>query len=376
MGIRLLLVLAMAGGIFSLSAAAGWSQNSYPRVYGPTGRPYGPTQAHYQYERQYGRPWHGYDGLTTNQPVQHHITLAQPYYPVYYGSGYCVNPLAPPIYGGFASPLAAAPGLTFYGPGVYGSFGIVGTPGLYVPRPDHELARQPEFLSAPLAEAWRGNEERWGKNLPDVLPDPVTRPVTPSSTASRLRSLEAQSRGDEHLRLQEWQLAYLDYKKAVELAEDRGEAHLRLGVVLLILRHYDSAAVALKRAVHVQPDLVQTAPSLTDLLGPDSQLVRSSLAHKLVDYVQVDIRDPDRLFLLGVMMHLDGDQRSREIFEAGLRLAGRGQHFTAFLSPQPLAGAPIGGAPAGNNPALPPALAPADPNAPPPDPDLLPPPAN
>ena len=29
---------------------------SYPRVYGPTGRLYGPTQAEYQYQRQYGRP--------------------------------------------------------------------------------------------------------------------------------------------------------------------------------------------------------------------------------------------------------------------------------------------------------------------------------
>ncbi len=376
MGIRRVLVVAMVGGLLSLSATPAWSQARYPRVYGATGRPYGPTQAHYQYERQYGRPWHGYGGYSTNQPVQHHVTIAAPYFPVYYGSGYCVDPLAPPIYGGYASPIVTAPGLSFYGPGVFGSFGISGTPGLYVPRPDHDLARQPEFLSAPLAEAWRENQERWGKNLPDVPPDPATRPVTPSSTAARLRSLEAQSRGDEHLRLQEWQLAYLDYKQAVDAAEDRGEAQLRLGLVLLVLRHYDTAAVAFKRAFHIQPDLVQTAPSLSDLFGSDSQLVRSSLAHKLVDHVQVDIRDPDRLFLLGVMMHLDGDQRAGEIFEAGLRLAGRGEHFTVFLSPKPLAGAPAAGAPDKNDPALPPAPAPADPNALPPEPDLLPPPAH
>ena len=40
----------------------------YPRVYGPTGRLYGPTQADYQYRKQYGRDWHGYRGLQTTHP--------------------------------------------------------------------------------------------------------------------------------------------------------------------------------------------------------------------------------------------------------------------------------------------------------------------
>ena len=39
----------------------------YPRVYGYTGRPYGPTQAHYQYQRQYGRAWDGYGGNSIPQ---------------------------------------------------------------------------------------------------------------------------------------------------------------------------------------------------------------------------------------------------------------------------------------------------------------------
>jgi hypothetical protein len=41
------------------------AQGSYPRVHGPTGRLYGPTQAAYQYQRQYGRSWYGSGGLGT-----------------------------------------------------------------------------------------------------------------------------------------------------------------------------------------------------------------------------------------------------------------------------------------------------------------------
>ena len=41
---------------------------------------YGPTQAHYQYQRQYGRPWHGLGGNTAT------VTSGD-----FYFSGICPN---------------------------------------------------------------------------------------------------------------------------------------------------------------------------------------------------------------------------------------------------------------------------------------------
>ena len=57
----LLLILLGVGGIVmeDVSNHALYAQGAYPRVIGPTGRAYGPTQAHYQYERQYGHAWPG-----------------------------------------------------------------------------------------------------------------------------------------------------------------------------------------------------------------------------------------------------------------------------------------------------------------------------
>src|SRR5688572_6212800 len=55
----LLILLGFSAIVMDDASNALLAQDAYPRVYGPTGRPYGPTQAHYQYERQYGRPWYG-----------------------------------------------------------------------------------------------------------------------------------------------------------------------------------------------------------------------------------------------------------------------------------------------------------------------------
>src|SRR6185369_5686888 len=64
---RLLVVGLVSFTIAASSPAFGQSHHhghgSYPQVYGPTGHLYGPTQANYQYERQYGHPWHGQGGI-------------------------------------------------------------------------------------------------------------------------------------------------------------------------------------------------------------------------------------------------------------------------------------------------------------------------
>ena len=86
------------------------------------------------------------------------------------------------------------------------------------------------------------------------------------------------------------------------------------------------------------------------------------MVRKVMDYVRADVRNPDRLFLFGVILHLEGDPRAREVFESGLRLAGRGGHFQAFLAadqgaaPQPTP-IPQGQSPAGSDLSLPPAPA-------------------
>jgi hypothetical protein len=342
-----------------LSALDGSAQERFPRVYGPTGRPYGPTQAHYQYERQYGRPWHGYGGQAYSGPREHHIVVPYGGAPVLYGGGVLGGGVfGGPYVGGaygpwgvIAPPVAVVPGLTFGGPATYGGFGLYGTPGYVLPYADHALAAGLQPLSDPLGDLQRENEARWGRNLPDLPPDPVTRPVAPTTAAARLRCLEAQSRGDAHLRKQEWSQAFADYRVAMEAAPDQGAPHLRLALTSLMQRRYATAIPHFQRAYHLDPELLTTAPALTDLFGEENNLAVVAMQQQLIDHVQADIRDPDRLYLLGVMLHLIGDPRSREMFEIGFRLeTGRGDHFAVFLRPT----ATANHAPDANVPELPP----------------------
>jgi len=327
------LALVLLCGVASTAEA----QHRYPLVYGPAGRPYGPTQAHYQYLRQYGRPWHGYGGLVAPSGV---------------GSGpFTVSGGYLPVWGGYGAPFYAPP-VTVVAPGYYGYFGPsypapVFTAPVYVnpvaaPVP---LAWSAPVMTDPLAAVLQQHQQHWGHQLPAAKPDPIARPVVPSSTDARLRSLEAQSKGDRDMREQKWLQAYIDYKKAVQLASDRADAHLRLGLALIALQHYDSAATSLKRAVSLNPGVAQSELTLETLFGPGSELARSSVTHKLIDYVNDDIRDPDRLFLLGVLLHIDHDaDRAAQLFETAARLGGMKQHLHAFLTEPPVtepAGVPI-----------------------------------
>ena len=54
---------------------------------------------------------------------------------------------------------------------------------------------------------------------------------------------------------------------------------------------------------------------------------------KLTDWVRDDYSNPDRLFLMGVLLHFEGDARGRECFEAAMRMKRTGDvsHIVAFI---------------------------------------------
>lgn len=325
---RLLIASLCWVSLLSQSVVA---QHSYPRVYGPTGHPYGPTQAHYQYERQYGHPWHGYGGSTT---TLHNVGAYPNGYPLGTTGGY-----------GFQV-YFYAPGLSFATPGYVGNSLIYGSPGWTVPFPDHAAVRQP---SAFIPDT---NLPIFNEPVPQAKIDPVTRPPLPSTTEQKLRSLQSQSKGDELMRRQAWAQAYVEYKRAVSYAEDRSEAHFRLGINLLTTRHYETAAFHLKRALFLDPQLPQSTLRLADVFGPTSELTANSLISRLMQNVEEDVGNPERLFLLGLALHFNGDPRGRELLAMGDQLSGHAAHFQVFLAdvtavPGGAAAQPAGATPAG-----------------------------
>ena len=121
-----LLLMTFLSGAFTSELHANQPKSSYPRVYSQTGKLYGPTQAHYQYARQYGRPWHGYRGINYPSGFGNHRSIVLPSYPsahLGYSPYACARPsygiyprLGLPLFPQFVSPRYYLP---FLGGGYY-----------------------------------------------------------------------------------------------------------------------------------------------------------------------------------------------------------------------------------------------------------------
>lgn len=339
---EILLILAVVNVI---PAEVGAQTIRYPRVYGPTGRPYGPTQAHYQYQKQYGRPWHGYGGLTAN--VGQSYVNGYPAGQLTYGHNCYYNNLggwdfgygglvpAPgyPLFPNFTAPVPRV---------IYGYPPVLGYNPLNNPTPNLPLGGNwPPVDNAPL----------------DLAPAPAGNPLPPmpSSPEAKLKSVRAEAQGDVWFQKQEYHKAFDRYKAAVAEAGDRGSAHLRLAVCYAALNHMDLAARQLKRGVAADPQLAENADALNEIYGVSNQIAQSEMVHRAALWLKEDIRDPDRLFLLGALLHLQDDERAAILLKTGLAIQGGGEHFQDFLevaaaSPAPNANPPVGGTPQPNAP--------------------------
>ncbi|HUG94024.1 MAG TPA: hypothetical protein VML55_24550 [Planctomycetaceae bacterium] len=310
----------------------------YPRVYGATGRPYGPTQAHYQYQRQYGRPWHGEGGLTAHGfghshhgRAAHHFGGFVPY--GYHAYGYATFPFY-----GYSGADAGWPGYADYGP-VHSYL-----PAAPVVIQPHPFFYGPNPFDNPvLNHAREENDVRWNQPL---FVEPVDKAppkfLEPSTVEAKLKSMRSQGYGDVWLRKTDFVQAYLRYKQAVNHARDRSEPYFRLAMAYAGMGHHTLAVRELKRGLERDPSWPSTGDSLDEVFGEDNQLTKSAIVGRAVAWVREDVRDPDRLFLLGVLLHFDDDERSQEFFQAAYRLAGGGRHLAAFLNPvevEPAAGA-------------------------------------
>eukprot|EP00913_Durusdinium_trenchii_P023339 g21917.t1 len=77
-------------------------------------------------------------------------------------------------------------------------------------------------------------------------------------------------------------------------------------------------------------------PEIVDheVYGHNNAKATAGIVSKITDWTKVDIRDPDRLFLLGVFLHFANRTKSASLlFTAAQKQGGRADHLTAFLDP-------------------------------------------
>lgn len=156
--------------------------------------------------------------------------------------------------------------------------------------------------------------------------------VPTSSPESRQLSLEQQAAGDAKLQAGHWPQACLNYRNAVDAAEERAEAHLRLGFAHTALQRFPMAVREFKRALSLDP-AAASGVRLALLFGPDSEDARKSIQRRISGWVREDLHDADRLFLLGIWLHFGDDDRAPTILEAALQFTDQDQHIVALLVP-------------------------------------------
>jgi tetratricopeptide (TPR) repeat protein len=158
---------------------------------------------------------------------------------------------------------------------------------------------------------------------------PVLKPSTPEQ---QQRSLRHMVTADQQFKIGHYAGAALEYRRAIADAEDLPDNYFGLGFALAAQRRYDEAVQQWKYGLLLDSSWPTRGQTLTQLFGDNNQFEKTALLNRVADYVRQDPRSPDRIFLLGVLVHFDGDrENARTLFESAMRVAGNEQYLTAFL---------------------------------------------
>jgi tetratricopeptide (TPR) repeat protein len=158
---------------------------------------------------------------------------------------------------------------------------------------------------------------------------PADRPINPQATALARRFIKF---GDALFIDQKFSEANNRYRKASQSAPQLADTWFRQGFALSAMGRYDQAVAAIQRGLKINPTWAKSGFDLKELYGPDllaKDAHIDALAQAAVDRPD----DANRLFLVGVYLHFDGQvQRAEKFFRRALELAaGDDEHIRAFL---------------------------------------------
>lgn len=267
-----------------------------------------------------------------------------------------------PVGGVYAGPFGyGAPyGYTSFGYPNYGPYYS------YLPMAPLVIQTQPLTIGPglgdnPAIQEWMPKHNgQQPANPNDVVPPPQPRQqdvnvfVKPTTLEAKRKSIRYQAQGDEWFAKDNYLQAFARYKQAYSAAPDRPEPRFRMAVALASLNEFGPAVDELKRLVRMDPTWPSHGDRLDELFGEGHNLSKNAVLHRVSGWVREDVRDPDRLYLLGVLLHFNEDRdKAKTFFETASMLSGNPPHVRAYLT------APVAEAPAAK-PAPPPAPLPLE----------------
>jgi hypothetical protein len=189
-----------------------------------------------------------------------------------------------------------------------------------------------------MEDSLREQRDRWEQPLVGVQPAPDAMKLVEKSTPeAQVRSIRFEAQGDREVQGLKFTAATASYTQAMRVARDRVEPRVKLALTLATRREYSQAIHELKLALALDPTWPAHAISLDDFYGEQNYSAKVMIKSRILDWAKEDVRDADRLFLMGAMLHFDGDSRGLTLIETAARLSGQQPHLMAFLSPESVA---------------------------------------
>jgi tetratricopeptide (TPR) repeat protein len=150
---------------------------------------------------------------------------------------------------------------------------------------------------------------------------------------AKLRAARFISTGDSEFSEQQYHAAAQRYREAAVAAPDVADAFFRQGFAYIASNRFDLAAKSFRRGLELDPLWVNSSFRLDDIYGRN-QLAKGSHVEGLARAALTD-RSADNLFLVGLLLHFDGQaERAKKFFtHAEKRTAGDDAHIQAFLVP-------------------------------------------
>jgi len=167
----------------------------------------------------------------------------------------------------------------------------------------------------------------------DDPPEPKAAANRATNAHSNELALKFIGYGDALFAKQKYVEANDRYRKAARSAPQLAEAWFRQGFALAAVGRCDLAATAVKRGLKLDPAWPKSHFELDQLFGPNAAAKNARL-DALAAAVMDKPADPNRLFVLGVLLHFDGQtDRAATLFERAEQIAGNNVgHIEAFLA--------------------------------------------
>lgn len=243
-----------------------------------------------------------------------------------------------PVGGVYAGPFGyGAPfGYTSFG---YPNFGPYYS---YLPMAPMVIQTQPLTIGPglgdnPAIQEWMPKQNGQPAGPNEAAPQPRQQDVNvfvkPTSPEAKRKSIRYQAQGDEWFGKDNYLQAYARYKQAYAAAPDRPEPRFRMAVALASLNEFGTAVDELKRLARMDPTWPRRGDRLDELFGDGHNLAKNAVLHRVAGWVREDVRDPDRLYLMGVLLHFNEDQdKAKTFFETASMLSGGASHVRVYLT--------------------------------------------